>query len=212
MIFHKNATNSAILQLAAPCLGAPAADYDDKIVGGYPVNITQVPWQAALFYKGKMSCGATIIGSRWALTTAHCVYMRSKDNVTIAVGSADYSSGQKIAINRYLIHGEYRRGKHDYNIALLEFATELSFDDTVRAVKMAAAGVELEPGTSCLLSGWGTTQMDGSLVQHLRAVELPVVSEAMCKRVYGKEITPRMFCAGIERGGKGGELPISNDV
>ena len=45
---------------------------DGRIVGGFPIDIKQVPWQASLQRNGNHSCGASIISENWLLTAAHC--------------------------------------------------------------------------------------------------------------------------------------------
>lgn len=46
---------------------------DERVIGGFRVNITQVPWQALLQRDGDHKCGATIISESFLLTAAHCV-------------------------------------------------------------------------------------------------------------------------------------------
>lgn len=46
---------------------------DGRIVGGFRVDISQVPWQASLQLEGSHKCGASIISDKWLLTAAHCV-------------------------------------------------------------------------------------------------------------------------------------------
>lgn len=43
-----------------------------RIVGGFPIDIKQVPWQASMQRNGKHACGASIISDKWLLTAAHC--------------------------------------------------------------------------------------------------------------------------------------------
>lgn len=45
---------------------------DGRIVGGFPIDIKQVPWQASMQRNGKHACGASIISDKWLLTAAHC--------------------------------------------------------------------------------------------------------------------------------------------
>lgn len=45
---------------------------DDKIVGGFPTKIEQVPWQVSIRFAAFHTCGGSIIGDKWILTAAHC--------------------------------------------------------------------------------------------------------------------------------------------
>lgn len=45
---------------------------EGRIVGGFPIDIKQVPWQASMQRNGKHACGASIISDKWLLTAAHC--------------------------------------------------------------------------------------------------------------------------------------------
>lgn len=56
------------------------AKFDERIVGGRAIDITDAPWQVSLQYNGRHFCGGSIISpnlgysnsSKWILTAAHC--------------------------------------------------------------------------------------------------------------------------------------------
>lgn len=47
-----------------------------RIIGGSAVNITERPYQAAVFVNGTFNGGGVIISNRWILTAAHVVAAR----------------------------------------------------------------------------------------------------------------------------------------
>lgn len=80
------------------------------VVGGIPAEPGSSPWTAALIYSFddvdqacldsggsevfcRQVCGATLIGGRWAMTAAHCLFNRTNTSyLAIAVGSEDLNS------------------------------------------------------------------------------------------------------------------------
>jgi secreted trypsin-like serine protease len=43
-----------------------------RIVGGFEIEITQAPYQVALFKEEEFHCGGTILTESFILTAAHC--------------------------------------------------------------------------------------------------------------------------------------------
>lgn len=179
---------------------------DDKIVGGFPVNITQVPWQVALLYGGSQRCGGSIVSKRWIVTAAHCLEGINPKRYTVLVGTTDkLYGGQRFSVEGYAIHKKY--GSLDYDFGLLKLSEELTFDESVQAVALPELDAEdLVDGETTFISGWGNTQNSSESSRYLRAVEVPIVNQELCNEAYNGRITPRMFCAGLyEQGGKDGK-------
>lgn len=46
--------------------------FDGRIVGGHPIDISEAPFQISLHNGGGYICGGAIVSSRFILTAAHC--------------------------------------------------------------------------------------------------------------------------------------------
>lgn len=44
----------------------------NRIVGGFEIDIEEVPWQVSLQIYSSHFCGGSIISQNWILTAAHC--------------------------------------------------------------------------------------------------------------------------------------------
>lgn len=91
----------------------------------------------------------------------------------------------------------------DYDISVLELASELSFGSAIASIGLPVQDQEFEEGELSVVTGWGTTTEGGSLPSQLQAVEVPLVSLAACRAAYGTAaVTDRMICAGFTEGGR----------
>lgn len=195
------------LNAQSPIHRPGASQQNERIVGGFAVNITRVPWQVGLSYFGQQTCGGSIIGSRWILTAAHCLTMLFPLRYKVRVGTDDRKGGQLHGIRSYKIHQRYGEVFVDFDFGLIELKEPLAFSDRIRPVALPNAGDEhMATGTTCLVSGWGVTHNWAESTRYLRAVEVPTVDQQLCNQVYEGKVTERMFCAGLyEDGGKDGE-------
>ncbi|KAM3968044.1 trypsin-7-like [Aphomia sociella] len=178
---------------------------DGKIVGGTETNITSYPYQVYVeVLRGVLSyaCGGSILSNRYVLTAAHCLTGVSR--VRIRAGSTSASSGgTRYTTYFYTIHPNYDPLTSDNDIAIIRLIRRMTLDGiNTRAVTLPTPETTVDEGKNVVVTGWGATSEGGSSSDTLMVVTVPIVSIQSCNETYSNSITPRMFCAGYEEGGK----------
>lgn len=206
-----------------PKIDQPAAK---DIVGGEGVNISEYPYQVALYKKYKQRgqdvyyqvCGGTIINQEWILTAAHCVNRTKASDWAILAGKTFLSSAtvaDLTFVSGLEVYPGYRDVTSGKDCALMRLSTPLDLSDpnmaTIQWVTPAeeAAGYT-DAGLASVTSGWGTLSSGGSSPDQLQAVAVPIVSNADAAAAYGsRNITDDQLAAGIV--GVGGKDACQGD-
>nr|XP_034825611.1 trypsin-2-like [Maniola hyperantus] len=175
-------------------------DNANKIIGGYNTTIQEFPYQAVLYvFRGTVDfqCGGSIISTRYILTAAHC--LPGATMIRARIGSTDSDFGGKSYDSfNFRGHPYYNPVTSDYDVGYVRLNSRMDLDGVnARAVQLAPSGSFIEPGTMLTVTGWGAPVENGSVVENLKAVTVPVVSYEECRRAY-KTVTVRMICAGEE--------------
>lgn len=176
-----------------------------RIVGGYEVDIADVPFQVSLQHGFGHFCGGSIISSTWVLTAGHCTGSTDDPQMSVRVGTTLHTfGGELVPVKRVIRHPAYDHGTVDYDFALMELQEELDLEKGVYAVELPEQDEPVEDGTCLQVSGWGDTQNVFEDGVGLRAAYVPSVNQEKCTEAYSSfgEITPRMLCAGFDKGGK----------
>jgi hypothetical protein len=176
----------------------PTNELEPQIVGGTVATPGEYPWMAQLKYRGRFSCGGSLVARSWVLTAAHCVNGRSASDLQITLGDHRRSE-QTLAVSSVVVHSSYNPSTLNNDIALLQLATPASLN---ARVAIAELGSLPTPGTMLRVIGWGTTSEGGTSSDVLRKVSVPRVSGVDCNSAYPGQITGSMFCAGLPEGMK----------
>ncbi|KAJ0059552.1 hypothetical protein NL108_001916, partial [Boleophthalmus pectinirostris] len=183
-----------------------------KIVGGSDAGTGSWPWQVSLqMERYGHVCGATLVGSRWLISAAHCFQdsdaIKYSDSrawrafMGMRVMTSGISGAANRQIRRILIHPKYDQFTSDYDIALLELSIPIFFNDLVQPVCIPAPSHSFATGTNCYVTGWGVLMEDGELASRLQEASVKIISRNTCNKLYDDAVTPRMLCAGNLQGG-----------
>ncbi|EAT34028.1 AAEL013713-PA [Aedes aegypti] len=175
-----------------------------RVVGGYEVDVKDIPFQVSLQNTYGHFCGGSIISERWVLTAGHCASPRDH-GLKVRVGSSQHASGgQLYKVAKIHQHPQYNPSTIDYDFCLLELEKAITFSEVSQSVDLPKLNDPVQDGTLLQVSGWGYTQNPSESRDVLRATNVPAVSQKECSRAYQgtNAVTDRMVCAGYKEGGK----------
>lgn len=176
-----------VFVISSCCAASP------KIVGGRPIDVRTAPYQASLIYRGRHSCGGSILSDRLIVTAAHCVAeMTDMSQLQIRVGSNVVTSGgQLVGVQKTVYHEQYTAENGDNDIGLVYLRTPVQFNEFVQPIGLV--NTEIADNTVVQVTGYGVLHEMGPMAGQLQGTMLLKLSDSICGRVY--PMTSRMFCA-----------------
>ncbi|CAG9113891.1 unnamed protein product [Plutella xylostella] len=189
---------------------ASAVAASNRIVGGADASIEAYPAIVAIEYLDleaniwSHTCGGNILSPTYILTAAHCV--DEEEPMRIRAGSSyRETGGTVINVQSSLIHPDYGiSAPLEADIALLRLEQALVYGPGIQPVAIYAKGIEVPDNAAVVFAGWGDTHPDGEPSPILQDVTVYTVSYEQCRRIYGRQLTQNMLCAGVLGvGGKG---------
>lgn len=128
------------------------------------------------------------------------------EEIRVRVGSSDHSGGGTIhKVKRIISHEKFNVASTlDYDFCLLELEHRITFNENAQPIELVNKYREIRDDTMCLVTGWGLTQSPNESRRFLRGVEVPIMNYQKCVFNYRRiqAVTPRMICAGYEKGEK----------
>jgi len=176
---------------------APSA----QIINGDRAGECEWRWQAQLqTARDGVFCGGTLIDKEWVLTAAHCL-INDEFNVTLGGwNTRKRTSGQQErGVAGIFKHIDYNSRDAVHDLGLVKLSEPVTMNKCVGTACLPKAGADVEPGTKCWVSGWGTTVSgEDQKSRVLRDASMDIVSSDDCQYAFrqnSRTITDDMLCA-----------------
>ena len=129
-------------------------------------------------------------------------------NVSVVVGDhrlieADPGE-QTLSVKEIKVHPQYNASDHTNDLCLLYLDGSVDLSSPyVSTISLPSPEEEYEPGTECVLAGWGRQWIGGHDVNTLQKVTVKVFSDLECQSYWGEDLFPESnLCTWTEdRGG-----------
>jgi secreted trypsin-like serine protease len=169
-----------------------------KIVGGVEATPHQYPHQVIINVGGSFSCGGSVIREKWVMTAAHCAESAIGQYQLVAGAhvrnAPEADRQQRRTVAKIIIHPGWNRATLANDVALMEVSEAWQLTEFVQPGVLATT--RPLDGEIVTPSGYGKTAdgIFGPLAEVLMHVDVPVMSVADCRAVYGDIITDNIVC------------------
>lgn len=193
---------AAALAVGASLIAAPAQAKDQEarssIIAGTSADIAGFPYMAAIFFKGRMHCGGSVIAPTKVLTAGHCVEGFNPAKLAVITGRSrlsDSATGEVTGVAAAVAHPDYKETQlHDVGVITLASPVSAQPIGLPTPTDVATLGFA---GQFMRVAGWGARNPFGfNLSKVLKQTQEQIRSDARCRRAYRKLYQAQaMICA-----------------
>uniref|UniRef100_A0A7E4V7G7 Peptidase S1 domain-containing protein n=1 Tax=Panagrellus redivivus TaxID=6233 RepID=A0A7E4V7G7_PANRE len=191
--------------------------FEPRVYHGDVPNFHLFPFTAAIGVKNNTDgafCTASIIGSRYIMSAAHCYLERGLGKETylalndIIYGAVEVAKAKRAEIEDLFLTPESTYDNYD-DIMILKLKEEISFDENAKPVCLTA-DIEPEVGKQLIVTGFGNHSIGPDRFQTMDKYvvdTVPVRESYDCDNPASNHVMKdHTFCAGaVERGTMSGD-------
>ncbi|MFJ7263741.1 serine protease [Streptomyces globosus] len=206
---------------AAPLARAPHAAADSIVIGGRPVKVADSPWVVAVASRDRFGgtragqfCGGALVAPARVVTAAHCLSrevlgapVEAVRDLRVITGRTQLRAdeGREVAVRAVRVNPAYDTRSNAGDLAVLELAEALPAQHVLPLAGQDHPGYRA--GAEAAVYGWGDTSGFGDYAFGLRAAQVTVLADEVCREAYpgdadGEYRPESMVCAGHARGGR----------
>lgn len=162
----------------------------NRVTNGYSAYAGQFPYQVFIYiqkYDRSSWCGASLIGSEWVLTAAHCT--TDAYSVTVYLGSIVryYGTSYTVTKENIIVHYAFDYNNLRDDISLIKIPAVNRNNPYIQPVKLPAISnyYYSYAGESVIVSGWGqTSDTNYAGSDYLQWARLQVIANDVCAAAY----------------------------
>nr|AEW46877.1 seminal fluid protein CSSFP027 [Chilo suppressalis] len=196
----------------------------ELIIGGEDANRGEFPYMAAIGWANSeggydFKCGGSLISSKYVLTAGHCTNdprAYTPEPVAARLGEqnldANVNDGADpvdVPIRHIISHPKYKPPSKYHDIALLELASDVQFEDAIRPACLWTRP-DFGENNKAVATGWGVVDtLTKETSKDLQKVSLSLLDNTFCDPLLEwswnrnwKGFVPEQMCAGELRGGR----------
>ncbi|KAJ8918103.1 hypothetical protein NQ315_011560 [Exocentrus adspersus] len=170
---------------------------DRRIFGGYEVEPHSRPYQVALLINGRSLCGGSLISVNFVLTAAHCTTNASYVQMVFGAHNilAEEPTQVRVTSADIINHPDFNSRSLNNDIALIQTPRSIVTNSYIQTIDLVPSTVGTYVGYTVILTGWGTTSNSSSIPSGLHEVQLVVMHNSVCGKVYGTDfVKPTHLC------------------
>ncbi|XP_048033306.1 acrosin isoform X2 [Megalobrama amblycephala] len=180
-----------------------------RISGGHSALEGAWPWQVSIQRMSRHICGGSIISHQWVITASHCFKNSNNYKLRVVAGVNSRSKQEKgvqyRSVHQVILHENFSRSYYDNDVALLHLHRPLYFTNHVQPLCIIENEMDEKQlrFDSCYITGWGSSVLEGMLVDTLQEAEVELIDTGICNQRswHNGHVNDNMICAGFDKGG-----------